>query len=76
MPRAFRCLVCGSNTYRRVHAPRPDGQKKETFLHECAGCSAVFLDPVAFNANEPGPPKSRGASAPEPLPEMPELRRR
>ena len=64
--RAFRCPVCGGCTYRGVWAPLPDGRKKETFLHECAGCSVVFLDPIAFNANEPGPPRSRGAFKPLP----------
>ena len=31
------------------------------FFYECAGCSVMFIDPRAFNANEPGPPHSSGA---------------
>jgi hypothetical protein len=64
MTRAFRCAVCGGGEFRRVCTPRPDGTSKETILYECAGCSVVFLDVTAFNANEAGPPKSRGARLP------------
>lgn len=60
MSRAFRCPVCGAGEFRAVFAPRPNGEKRPTFLHECGGCSTVFLDPLAFSANEPGPPRSRG----------------
>jgi len=73
MGRAFRCPICGGSAYRRVYAPRPDATHRQTFLYECAGCSTVFLDPIAFNANEPGPPQSRGATPPKRSPETPEL---
>jgi hypothetical protein len=50
--------------------PRPDGSRYETSFYECAGCSVVFIDPNAFNANEPGSPKSAGAKLPVPSPSM------
>jgi hypothetical protein len=53
-----------------VVIPRPDGSKYETSFYECAGCSVVFVDPSAFNANEPGPPKSSGAKLPAAPPSM------
>jgi hypothetical protein len=31
----------------------------------------MFLDPNAFNANEPGPPQSAGAKAPTAVPNLP-----
>ncbi|HXR20562.1 MAG TPA: hypothetical protein VN757_11590 [Steroidobacteraceae bacterium] len=34
-----------------------------TSFYECAGCSVMFIDPRAFNANEPGPPSSAGAKS-------------
>jgi len=73
MGRAFRCPICGAGFYRSVYAPRPDGTHRQTFLHECTGCSTVFLDPIAFNANEPGPPHSRGPTLPKRSPETPDL---
>ena len=57
--------MCGAGEFRHVWAPHPDGTGKETFLYECAGCSVVFLDVTAFNANEPSPPKGRGAPLPK-----------
>jgi hypothetical protein len=63
--RAFRCSVCGGNTFRAVTVPRPNGTQQVTALQECAGCSVVFCDADAFNANEPGPPHSRGPSLPK-----------
>jgi hypothetical protein len=30
----------------------------------------VFIDPHAFNANEPGPPCSEGAKPPPPAPDL------
>lgn len=62
--RAFRCQVCGSGFFRAVLVPRPDGSLYATSFYECTGCSVVFIDPHAFNANEPGPPQSRGAKLP------------
>jgi hypothetical protein len=62
--RAFRCLVCGSGYFRPIAVPRPDGSRYVTSFYECAGCSVMFLDPRAFNANEPGPPQSAGAKPP------------
>ncbi len=40
--------------------PRPDASHYETCFFECGGCSVMFIDPNAFNANEPGPPQSKG----------------
>jgi hypothetical protein len=59
--RAFRCQLCGSGFFRPVAVPRPDGSRYLTSFYECAGCSVMFVDPRAFNANEPGPPRSDGA---------------
>jgi hypothetical protein len=53
-----------------VVVPRPDGSRYETSFYECAGCSVVFVDPSAFNANEPGPPKSSGAKLPTARPSL------
>jgi hypothetical protein len=58
--RAFRCQLCGSGFFRPVLVPRPDGSHYRTSFYECAGCSVMFIDPKAFNANEPGPPQSAG----------------
>ena len=44
--------------------PRREGSHQTTALYECAGCSVVFCDADAFNANEPGPPSSRGPKLP------------
>src|ERR1039458_5473533 len=68
--RAFRCSLCGGGFFRSVVVPRPDGSKYESSFYECAGCSVVFVDPSAFNANEPGPPKSSGAKLPAAPPSM------
>lgn len=62
--RAFRCSVCGGAAFRAVTVPRPNGTHQVTALYECAGCSVVFCDADAFNANEPGPPSSRGPKLP------------
>jgi hypothetical protein len=62
--RAFRCSVCGGNSFRHVTVPRREGSHQTTALYECAGCSVVFCDADAFNANEPGPPSSRGPKLP------------
>jgi hypothetical protein len=59
--RAFRCQLCGSGLFRPIVVPRPDGSNYATSFYECAGCSVMFIDPQAFNANEPGPPHSSGA---------------
>jgi hypothetical protein len=59
--RAFRCQLCGGGFFRPVVVPRPDGSRYATSFYECAGCSVVFIDPNAFNANEAGPPCSEGA---------------
>jgi hypothetical protein len=59
--RAFRCQLCGGGFFRPVVVPRADGSRYLTSFYECAGCSVVFIDPHAFNANEPGPPQSEGA---------------
>jgi hypothetical protein len=59
--RAFRCQLCGSGLFRPVVVPRPAGGHYMTSFYECAGCSVMFIDPRAFNANEPGPPHSAGA---------------
>src|ERR1019366_1654958 len=67
---AFRCTLCGSGFFRSVVVPRQDGSRYETSFYECAGCSVVFVDPNAFNANEPGPPKSAGAKLPTAPPSM------
>lgn len=68
--RAFRCRVCGNGTFRAIAVPRPSAASRETSFYECSGCSVMFLDPTAFNANEPGPPQSRGAQLPTALPSM------
>jgi len=52
----------------------PTGPVKETFLYECAGCSVLFRDVSAFNANEPGPPKSRGARLPKGAAKSPSIK--
>jgi hypothetical protein len=62
--RAFRCSVCGGSAFRPVTVPRPNGSRQTTALYECAGCSVVFCDAHAFNANEPGPPLSKGPQPP------------
>ncbi|MGA8707654.1 MAG: hypothetical protein WB646_11780 [Steroidobacteraceae bacterium] len=67
---AFRCSVCGSGFFRPILVPRPDGTHYPTCFYECAGCSVMFVDPNAFNANEPGPPKSCGARLPVAAPSM------
>src|ERR1039458_5456792 len=67
--RAFRCHVCGNGFFRAVVVPRPDGSLYATSFYECSGCSVVFVDPNAFNANEPGPPQSRGAKLPVGVPD-------
>jgi hypothetical protein len=67
---AFRCSVCGSGFFRPIVVPRPDGTHYPTSFFECAGCSVMFVDPNAFNANEPGPPKSGGARLPAAAPTM------
>jgi hypothetical protein len=59
--RAFRCQLCGSGFFRPVVVPRSGGSHYLTSFYECAGCSVMFIDPRAFNANEPGPPHSAGA---------------
>jgi len=41
-----------------------------TSFYECAGCSVMFIDPRAFNANEPGPPRSDGAKPAAAAPTM------
>lgn len=61
--RAFRCQLCGGGFFRPVVVPRADGSRYVTSFYECAGCSVMFIDPHAFNANEPGPPRSEGARA-------------
>jgi hypothetical protein len=66
--RAFRCHICGGAYFRAVVVPRPDGSLYATSFYECAGCSVVFVDPNAFNANEPGPPQSQGARRPTSIP--------
>jgi hypothetical protein len=68
--RAFRCPLCGGGFFRPVVVPRPDGSRYPTSFYECAGCSVVFIDPHAFNANEPGPPCSEGAKPPPPAPDL------
>jgi hypothetical protein len=68
--RAFRCQLCGSGFFRPVVVPRPDGSHYLTSFYECAGCSVMFIDPRAFNANEPGPPRSDGAKAAAAAPTM------
>lgn len=67
---AFRCSVCGSGFFRPIVVPRPDGSHYPTCFYECAGCSVMFVDPSAFNANEPGPPRSGGARLPPAAPSM------
>lgn len=62
--RAFRCSLCGSGQFRSVSVPRVDGSRYPTCFFECAGCSVMFVDPSAFNANEAGPPRSRGPQLP------------
>jgi hypothetical protein len=59
--RAFRCQLCGSGLFRPIVVPRSGGSHYQTSFYECAGCSVMFIDPRAFNANEPGPPHSSGA---------------
>ncbi len=66
--RAFRCQLCGGGFFRPVVVPRADGSRYLTSFYECAGCSVVFIDPHAFNANEPGPPRSEGAKLASPPP--------
>jgi hypothetical protein len=68
--RAFRCQLCGGGFFRPVVIPRPDGSHYLTSFYECAGCSVMFIDPSAFNANEPGPPHSEGAKPPTAAPTM------
>lgn len=67
---AFRCSVCGSGFFRPILVPRPDGSHYPTSFYECAGCSVMFVDPTAFNANEPGPPKSAGPRLPPAPPSL------
>lgn len=62
--RSFRCQICGSGFFRPVVVLRPDGSYYATSFYECAGCSVMFIDPHAFNANEPGPPRSEGVKPP------------
>jgi hypothetical protein len=57
-------MVCGSGFFRPVAVPRPGGRHYTTCFHECAGCSIMFVDPLAFSANEAGPPHSRGPQLP------------
>jgi hypothetical protein len=66
--RAFRCQLCGSGFFRPVVVPRADGSRYLTSFYECAGCSVMFIDPRAFNANEAGPPQSEGAKPPATAP--------
>jgi hypothetical protein len=68
--RAFRCPVCGGGLFRSVVVPRADGSQYLTCFYECAGCSVMFIDPSAFNANEPGPPSSAGVKLPPASPSM------
>ena len=68
--RAFRCQLCGGGFFRPVVVPRPDGSRYPTSFYECAGCSVVFIDPHAFNANEPGPPSSEGAKPAAAAPDL------
>jgi hypothetical protein len=68
--RAFRCQLCGSGFFRPVVVPRADGSHYLTSFYECAGCSVMFIDPRAFNANEPGPPRSDGARPAAAAPSM------
>src|ERR1019366_7552734 len=68
--RAFRCTLCGSGFFRSVVVPRPAGSRDETIFYESPGWSVVFVDPNAFNANEPGPPKSSGGRLPTAPPSM------
>jgi hypothetical protein len=68
--RAFRCQLCGNGFFRPVVVPRPDGSRYPTSFYECAGCSVVFIDPHAFNANEPGPPCSEGAKPAAAAPDL------
>ena len=68
--RAFRCQLCGSGFFRPVVVPRADGSHYQTSFYECAGCSVMFVDPRAFNANEPGPPRSEGAKSAATAPTM------
>jgi hypothetical protein len=68
--RAFRCPLCGSGFFRPVVIPRTGGSHYLTSFYECAGCSVMFIDPRAFNANEPGPPHSSGAQQPAAPPTM------
>jgi hypothetical protein len=67
---AFRCSVCGGGFFRPIVVPRPDGTHYPTSFFECAGCSVMFVDPTAFNANEPGPPTSAGARLPAAAPAL------
>ena len=71
---AFRCMVCNGRGLRGVRVPRHDGTFYETCFWECATCSALFLDPVAFNANEDGVRKSRGPRLHSPTPASKEQR--
>jgi hypothetical protein len=68
--RAFRCPLCGGGLFRSVVVPRADGSQYLTSFYECAGCSVMFIDPSAFNANEPGPPSSAGVKLPPASPSM------
>ena len=57
--------------FRSVTVPRRDDSHYPTSFYECAACSVMFLDPGAFNANEPGPPQSAGAKLPDAAPTQP-----
>jgi hypothetical protein len=54
----------GAGLFRPVSLPHSDGSRQTTAFYECSGCSVVFCDSDAFNANEPGPPSSRGPQPP------------
>jgi hypothetical protein len=47
-PVAFHCPICRSRVYHAL------GQTRSGLaIHECAGCSILFRDPVKFTRFEP-----------------------
>jgi hypothetical protein len=45
----FQCPLCGSNNCKFVTFERKNGTRYVSELFQCAGCSVLFADPLAFS---------------------------
>jgi hypothetical protein len=48
----FRCPICRTAYFGEVTVKKGNGQYTTEFL-QCAGCTAMFMDPVKFTKSEP-----------------------